>query len=165
MAHAVPSVGMRNAHIANTKVPVPASGPRARVQGKLAIAIDLIVFDGLAMDAAAKRAGLTTYTVRQAFGRSHVIAHLKRRREVFRATVCGANVHRLAEIRDAANNIPAVQAIGMLERMDSEPGATRATQATPGLVIVVQGSPKTIEHAPQRALDVRTIENTSDSST
>jgi hypothetical protein len=151
---------MRNAHIANPKLPQPASGPRARVQGKLAQAIDLIVFDGLPMDVAAKQSGLTTYTVRQAFGRTHVIAHLKRRREVFRASVCGANVHRLAEIRDAANNIPAVQAIGMLERMDLEPAATRATQATPGLVIVVQGGVKQIE-APQRTLDVRTVENAS----
>jgi hypothetical protein len=118
------------------------------------------VFEGTPLDIAAKQSGLTTYTLRQALGRSHVIAHLKRRREVFRASVCGANVHRLAEIRDAANNIPAVQAIGMLERMDLEPAATRATQATPGLVIVVQGGVKQLE-PPQRTLDVRTVENAS----
>lgn len=149
---------MRNAHIANPKLPQPVSGPRARVQGKLLKAIDLIVFDGLPLDQAAKKVGLTTYTVRQAMGRTHVIAHIKKRREVFRASVCGANVYRLAQIRDAANNIPAVQAIGMLERMDLEPAATRATQATPGLVIVVQGGVKQLE-APQRTLDVRTVEN------
>jgi hypothetical protein len=81
---------------------------------------------------------------------------------VFRNSVCGANIHRLAQIRDHANNLPAVQAIGMLERMDLEPSVTRSTQATPGLVIVVQGGVKqeaAIEHAPQRALDVRTVEN------
>jgi ABC-type branched-subunit amino acid transport system ATPase component len=116
------------------------------------------VFEGLPMDEAAHKVGLTTFQVRQAFSRTHVINHLKKRREVFRASVCGANVHRLAEIRDAANNIPAVQAIGMLERMDLEPAATRATQATPGLVIVVQGGVKQLE-PPQRTLDVRTVEN------
>ena len=81
---------------------------------------------------------------------------------MFRNSVCGANIHRLAQIRDHANNLPAVQAIGMLERMDLEPSVTRSTQATPGLVIVVQGGVKqeaAIEHAPQRALDVRTVEN------
>lgn len=121
-----------------------------RVKGKLFKAIELMVFEGLPLDEAAKGAGLTTFALRQAIARPHVLAHLKARRVVFRASLCAANDLRLAQIRDAADNMPAVNAIKLLEQIDSDaPGAAAGRQ--PGITIVIQGAsePKiaqTIEH-------------------
>lgn len=134
----------------STDVLAPSSPPRLpiqqrkrppRVHGKLATAIDLIVFDGADLQTAAAGAGLTTYTLRQAFGRPHVIAHLKSRRDVFRAAVNGQNILRLAQIRDAANNMPAVNAIKVLEQIADE--QTNASPShSPHLTIkIVQSAP------------------------
>src|SRR6516165_9062711 len=92
-----------------------------RVGKKLFHAIELIVFEGKELGEAAAAAGLTTYTLRQAFARPHVLAHLRERREVLRAAASGKNILRLCEIRDAADNMPAVNAIKCLEGLDDEP--------------------------------------------
>jgi|ERR1041385_2506016 hypothetical protein len=106
------------------------------VKGKLKVAIELIVFEGKALDEAAKGAGLTTYTLRQALGKAHVIAHLKARREVLRASICGSNILRLGQIRDAADNMPAIQAIRTLEDLDAAPAtAGSGASASPGITI------------------------------
>jgi hypothetical protein len=77
----------------------------------------------------------------------------KRRAErslVLRTSERARNIHRLAEIRDAANNMPAVQAIKALEEM-RDPAAGAKHQPTPGLVIHVvatEAKPVTIDVSP-----------------
>jgi hypothetical protein len=69
---------------------------------------------------AAVKAGLTVRAMRKALQKPHVVKHLKQRRDVFRNSVCAANIHRLAKIRDAADNMPAVNAIKELERLGED---------------------------------------------
>lgn len=141
-------------------VPAPTvdqPNKRLKIGAKLRVAIDAIVFDGLDLAAAAERANCSTRSVRKAFERSHVLAYLKRRREVLRASASGSNIRRLVEIRDAADNMPALQAIRTLEQMGESDGmgGSGATRAAPGLTIVVMnGAPA----APIRVLDVEAEE-------
>jgi hypothetical protein len=58
------------------------------------------------------------------------------------------NIHRLTEIRDKADNMPAVNAIKMLEQLGDTDGPGSAARTSPGLVIVIQGA---ATHAPQAA--------------
>lgn len=118
------------------RIPAPDAPKRTkRVGKKLFHAIELIVFEGKPMDEAAAGAGLTTYTLRQAFARPQVLAHLRERREVLRAAACGKNILRLTEIRDAADNMPAVNAIKVLEQIGDEQTNNRSTSASPGVTI------------------------------
>lgn len=89
------------------------------------------------MQDAAKRVGLATRAIRDALSKPHVISHMRARREVFRTEVCGANIHRLRQIRDAAENMPAVNSIGMLERLGDDPSNAPTRQQSPGPVIVI----------------------------
>jgi hypothetical protein len=56
---------------------------------------------------------------------------------VSRARICARNIHRLREIRDAANNMPAVQAIRDLERTPDDEAASQRANRSPGVVIIV----------------------------
>jgi hypothetical protein len=118
------------------KLPTPERPRRTqRVGKKLFHAIELIVFEGKELSEAAAAAGLTTYTLRQAFARPQVLAHLRERREVLRAAASGKNILRLCEIRDAENNQPAVNAIRVLEGLDIEPSRTTNAADARGVTI------------------------------
>lgn len=110
-----------------------------RITPKVAELIRIMVEDGLRYTEAATPAGLSVRKARQALEKPHVLAELKRRKEVFRAQICGGNILRLAQIRDAANNMPAVNAIKELERL-GETDTNRPSNAavSPGFVIIVQ---------------------------
>lgn len=119
-----------------------ASKP-GKVTGKLATAVDLMVEEGLAWEKAAIKAGLTVRAMRKALAKPFVIKHLRERRDVFRASVCAANIRRLAEIRDKADNMPAVNAIKELERLGEEQnGAGRGSLMPTGLTVVVVNAPQ-----------------------
>jgi hypothetical protein len=64
---------------------------------------------------------------------------------VFARAQRASNIHRLCDIRDAANNMPAVNAVKALEMLDAEAVARPAGQPTLGIVI------KFITQAPQPA--------------
>jgi hypothetical protein len=130
-----------------TRLPTPERPRRTqRVGKKLFHAIELIVFEGKELGEAAAEAGLTTYTLRQAFARPHVLAHLRQRREVLRAAASGKNILRLCQIRDAADNMPAVNAIKTLEGLDEEGLMRRTTDTpTPGIVLrIVNVAPQPV---------------------
>jgi hypothetical protein len=110
-------------------LPAKPEPKRFRIGKKLAIAIDAIVFEGLDLQQAARTAKTSTRVLRRALERSHVLAHLKKRREVLRASARGQNIRRLVQIRDAADNMPAVQAIRELERMDDADASQPARPA------------------------------------
>jgi hypothetical protein len=69
---------------------------------------------------AAAIAGLNVLSIRNALHKPHVLAYYKQQREVLRARESPANIHRLCEIRDAADNMPAVNAIRALEQLGDE---------------------------------------------
>jgi len=56
---------------------------------------------------------------------------------MLRESLCSANDHRLAEIRDAANNMPAVNAILALERM-TNPEADGRSAPTHAIGVTIQ---------------------------
>lgn len=150
------------------KVPAPTAddpNKRLKIGAKLRVAIDAIVFDGKPMDEAAKTANCTVRSIRRAFEKAHVLAYLKRRREVLRSSACGSNIHRLTQIRDAADNMPAVNAIKMLEQIgEAESMGSIAHRVAPGLTIVVVQQPAA--QAPQPTIsaaytDIRALEATS----
>ena len=120
----------------------PARQPAApRVQRKLRTAIELMVHEGLQMHEAAQRAGTTTRTVREAFAKPHVIQFMRKERQVLLASARARNIPRLVEIRDAADNMPAVQAIKLLEEMGEDRqfggAAGQIAQSHPGVTIVI----------------------------
>ena len=112
---------------------------RDRVKGKLAVALALMVDQGLRIDAAAQQEGTTTRTVRKAFAKPHVLEYVRKRRQMLLASVNARNIQRLAEIRDAADNMPAVNSVLALERMAGDATSTPggSLSHSPGVTIVI----------------------------
>src|SRR6516162_4204625 len=116
--------------------------PTKRIGGRLKQALDLMVWgDGerryLPDNEAAAIAGLNVISIRNALTKPHVLAYYREQREVLRARESPANIHRLCEIRDAADNMPAVNAIRALEQIGDEQQINRPNTPTPGVIIRV----------------------------
>jgi hypothetical protein len=114
--------------------------PVKRIGGRLKQALDLMVWgDGnrryLPDNEAAAIAGLNVLSIRNALQKPHVLAYYKAQREVLRARESPACIHRLCEIRDAADNMPAVQAIRTLEQIGDDEGRRISDAPTPGICI------------------------------
>jgi hypothetical protein len=128
----------------NIDAKLPTAEPTSKrmyVGAKLRAVIDLMIFEGKEMDQAAQIAKTSTRAVRKAFERPHVLSYLRKRREVLRAAACGKNELRLVQIRDAADNQPAINAIRTLEYISSEDRGIRGGAATsPGIVIRIMTS-------------------------
>jgi hypothetical protein len=111
---------------------------RLQVRGKLAIAIHRMLELGEPYNDAAKNAGLTTRAIRKALDKPHVLAYLRQHKQVFREAASAGNIRRLTQIRDAADNMPAVQAIKVLEQLgDEQQQRNPSPSASPGVVIRV----------------------------
>ena len=114
-----------------------------KVKGRLKVALDLMVWgDGerhyLPDNEAAVKAGINVIAIRLALQRPHVLAYYKQQREVLRSRESAANIHRLCEIRDAADNMPAVNAIKVLEQIgDEQLQRGTAPNHAPGVTIRV----------------------------
>jgi hypothetical protein len=75
-----------------------------------------------------------------------------------RAIVCGSNIHRLREIRDAADNMPAANAIKELEQISDEQLNKSAVSDSPHVTIRIvnvassapSNKPHEIEHEETR---------------
>lgn len=136
-------------------VPETSSRPNRidRLTPRVRTAIKLMVWDGKPCDRAAAEVGLTTRAMRLALEKPPVLAALKREKQVLRESVSARNILRLAEIRDAADNMPAIQAIRTLEQMgDDQPGAASGASASPGITIRIINqapAPPTIDVTPR----------------
>lgn len=109
---------------------------RLEIRGKLKAALDAMVWDGLELAEAARNFKMSTFGVRKALAKPHVQAYLKSEKQVLRESLSARNIRRLGEIRDAADNMPAIQAIRTLEGMgDDQPGASSGASASPGITI------------------------------
>jgi hypothetical protein len=95
-----------------------------------------MIYDRCTRAQACKRAGFTERALYLALEKSEVAAYFNRGLQVLRVGERAANIHRLAEIRDAANNMPAVNAVKALEMLDAEAVARPVGQADArGIVI------------------------------
>jgi hypothetical protein len=117
-----------NSRLARNKTPPP------RISRRLKQAIDAIVHDAKSWNEAAAETGLSMRTMRLAFERPHVMAYYKAQCQVLRVSHSARNIHRLAEIRDADNNMPAVNAIKALELIGDEQTNNKQT-TSPGVTI------------------------------
>lgn len=147
---------MTSLDLTTTRQALEAKGRSAplKVTGKLRNAIEAMVWTGARRAEAAEKAGLTDHGLRNALNKPHVKAALLREMQVLRLSERPRNIRRLAEIRDAADNMPAVNAIKMLEDMETDIQAkSNASMSLPGLTIQIINAPGA------EAARVTTIEN------
>jgi hypothetical protein len=100
-------------------------------------AIDAMIFGRCSRAEACKTAGFTERALYLALEKAEVAQYWNRQLLVLRAGERAANIHRLCEIRDAADNMPAVNAVKTLEQLDAEAVARPVSQVSPGIVIRV----------------------------
>ena len=129
-----------NSRLARNKTPPP------RITKRIREAIDVMVERGLDYQHAAMEAGLTTRHMRLQLSKSHVLAYYQAQCQVFRASTAARNIQRLCEIRDAENNMPAVNAIKALEMIGDEQTTNKQT-TSPGVTIrIVNVSATPVQH-------------------
>lgn len=129
--------------IATIDTNLPAEKPqntRLKIGRKLRIAVDLMVFEGQDMATAATNAKTSTRAIRKAFEKAHVLTYIRKRKDVLRASISAKNIQRLGEIRDAANNMPAIHAIRQLENDSDDNAVRRVTSSSPGLIVQIINS-------------------------
>jgi hypothetical protein len=117
-----------NSRLARNKTPAP------RVTKRIREAIDVMVERGLDYQHAAAEAGLTTRHLRFQLSKPHVAAYYREQCQVSRASTTARNILRLCEIRDAENNMPAVNAVRLLEQISDEQ-TNKPNSASPGVTI------------------------------
>src|SRR6516164_6164104 len=100
-------------------------------------AIDAMIYDRCTRAQACKRAGFTERALYLALAKAEVATYWNQALQVLRAGERAANIHRLCDIRDAADNMPAVNAVKALEQLDAEAIARPVSQVSPGIVIRV----------------------------
>lgn len=139
------------------------SAPR-RVTGKLRIAVEAMVWEGLQRKAAAERAEMTDHGLRSAMRKPHVLGYYRAELAALREGERARNVHRLVELRDQdENRNAAVKAVQVLEMTDPALMQRQLQQTSPGIVIrilpanaealrTVEASPIIIEHKPEPIL-------------
>lgn len=140
---------------------------RSPVQGKLRQALDAMVWEGMNYDEAARTFNYHVRSMRRALARREVIAYLNSERQVLRASVSPKNIHRLVAIRDAADNMPAVNAIKLLEELgDDHSQRQSGASASPGVTIrvvtVVQSAPAGTYPSDMSRPDVKQINGLAD---
>jgi hypothetical protein len=108
--------------------------PPLRITRRVREAIDKMVADGLDYAAGATEAGLTPRAMRMALAKPHVVAYYHEQCQVLRSSTAARNIHRLCEIRDAENNMPAVNAIKTLMGIEEQTN-NKQTNTSPGVSI------------------------------
>ena len=141
---------------------VERSAPR-KVTGRLRSALVEMIWKGSRRADAAKAAGMTDHSLREALRKPHVKAWYLQELRVLRESERPRTFHRLCDLRDQdANRNAAVAASRTLEQIsDAEVSRPMGTQTQPGLVIILgsaanaipQASPVTIDVAPVRKAD------------
>jgi hypothetical protein len=114
------------------------------ITGRLKQALDLMIWQAMPWDQAAREVGMTVRNMRLSMNKPHVLAYLRRERGVRLVSGSAKNLARLEELRDQSDNITgAVQAAKTLEQMTSEavgaPGAGPNGQPRAGWLIDLSG--------------------------
>ena len=106
-----------------------------------------MVWHGKPFDQAATETGLTTRAMRLALAKPHVMAFYRAEMQVLRSSHEPRSIIRLAEIREAANNMPAVQAAKhLLENAQTNSSSSVAT--SPGVTIRILNQTALVATAP-----------------
>jgi len=131
--------------------------PPLRITRRVKDGIDAMVAQGLDYQAAAIHAGMSTYRFRLALEKPHVMAYYRAQCQVLRASTTARNIHRLCQIRDAEDNMPAVNAIKALELIGDEQ-TNKPNAATPGVTIRIVNVAATNEVHAQTAIEAKADE-------
>lgn len=119
-------------------VPKRSRSQPGRIEGKLKTAINDMVDNGTPWQQAAENAGLHMRNMRLALEKPHVIKYLRAAKQVSRERVSAANIFKLAEIRDQAENkMASLGAIKLLEQIEDEQAKSIGSQRSPGLQVVI----------------------------
>lgn len=142
------------------KPPARTTAQGLAITPRVRRAVELMVWDGKRYAEAAAETGLTARAMRLALERPHVLAYLRSQQQVLRSSEGPRSIHRLAEIRDAADNMPAVTSARELLTESESHARSSTSAATPGVVIhihqpitperVIEGRP----HEPPLAIDI-----------
>jgi hypothetical protein len=154
-----------------TRQPETTDGRSAplKVTGRLAKAIEQMVWFGAPRAAAAELAGLKDHSLRSALKKAHVLRHYHAELGVLRESTRAKNFHRLDSIADeAANGMARVAAIKVMEQISNDPlgtgapgmGGARAgylidlsDEPRAGVVIVIQ-PPREPQQRPGAMIDI-----------
>jgi hypothetical protein len=118
-------------------VAVKDRSAKLTVTGKLARAIEFMVWEGARRKDAADKAGLKDHSLRAALKKPHVLLHYQAELGVLRESVRAKNFHRLEEIADGPNAMARVQAIRAMEGQAEEHRSAAGSTVRPGLQIIV----------------------------
>lgn len=109
---------------------------RIQIRGKLLASLNAMVWDGQEWMDAARAHNYDVRSMRKSLALPHVQAYLRSERQVLRESLSPRNIHRLREIRDAADNMPAIQAIRTLEQLgDEQHNPASGVTHSPGVTI------------------------------
>jgi hypothetical protein len=108
--------------------------PKPRITKRVKDAIDAMVERGCHYSEAAADAGISTRNMRLALEKPHVSAYYQARLKVLRGARAARNFHRLCEIADRNDTMPAVQALRTLEQLPDEQ-TNRPSAPSPGVTI------------------------------
>jgi hypothetical protein len=116
-----------------------SSNPKLeRVTGKVRVAIEAMVWDGLPRDKAAEKAGISEHGLYKALRKPPVKAAYLAELDVLRTSERARNIHTLTEVRDqTSNQMARVQAVKALEQIDGDEAQTGNRTALPGMQIVI----------------------------
>lgn len=119
---------------------------RAGLTPRVRSACEAMVWDALPFDEAAIAAGLSVRAMRLALAKPAVAQYLKQQAQVLRGSEGPRSIHRIRQIRDAAENKPALDAAMWFVNEDQQQqGRNAQLTASPGVTIrvvtVVQQQP------------------------
>ena len=118
-----------------------------RLTARVRQAVELMVWDGKPYNEAATEAGLTVRAMRLALARPHVMAFYKAELQVLRTSEEPRSIHRLAQIREAANNMPAVVAAKHLLELE-QTNTSNSNATSPGVTIRIVNQTALVTPAP-----------------
>lgn len=148
----------------NQPINPPKEPKTLKVTGKVRIAIEAMVWQGLKRADAAQVAGLVEHSLYVALRSPHVKAHYLAECEVLRTSGRARRIHRLEAMLEQDDNKAAViNAALALDRLTDEALTGRGTQSLPGLqIVVIQGGTAAIQAS--QPVPAITIEHSSDTS-
>ena len=113
-----------------------------KISGRLKIALDLVVDQGLDPYEAAAKVGMHARSMRLALNKRHVLTYLRNAREVLRTTASAQNIHYAIKMRaESPNEMARLGAMKFIDNEEEHQRLSGSRQMSPGFVIVVQNAP------------------------
>lgn len=117
----------------------PRKPPQHRISGKVARAIEAMVWEGLPRKQAAERADISEHGLYKALRSPPVKAAYLRELEVLRDSERARNFHTLCEVRDqTSNQMARVNAVQAMKEQTEQGLGSLAQRQSPGVTIIIE---------------------------